>query len=140
MVSVISGVAGGFVATIVMSVVMKMMGGGAPPTADLLAKLSGGEPADFAKPGMALHILYGTVAGTVFALGLPILGYEFDSLSLAVGFGLVYGVLLMVGGMVFWMRTVIGMDPDKEMVVTFATVHVVYGITLGAVLGSGIIA
>jgi hypothetical protein len=136
---VIAGLAGGFVATIVMSIVMKVMGGGPPPTADLIAKIRGGKAINFEKPGMILHLLYGTIAGAVFAIGLPIIGFGFEALGVAIGFGLVYGLVLMVGGMVFWMKTVIGMSPDKEMVLTFATVHAVYGLFLGAVLGSGVI-
>ncbi|MEF8771895.1 hypothetical protein [Halodesulfurarchaeum sp.] len=119
---------------------MKGMDGGPPPTADLLAKFRGGEAIDFEKPGMVLHLLYGTVAGAVLAIGLPLIGFGFESLGVAIGFGLVYGLVLMVGGMIFWMNTIIGMSPDKEMVLTFATVHVVYGVILGAVLGSGIFA
>lgn len=140
MASVIAGLVGGLVATIVMSIVMKVMGGGPPPTADLIAKFRGGEAIDFEKPGMVLHLLYGTIAGAVFAIGIPIIGFGFEALGVAIGFGLVYGLVLMIGGMVFWMKTVIGMSPDREMVLTFATVHVVYGVVLGAVLGSGVIA
>jgi hypothetical protein len=46
----------------------------------------------------------------------------------------------MIGGMAFWMRAVIGMEPDREMMLTFGTVHVVYGLVLGAFLWAGILA
>jgi len=32
------------------------------------------------------------------------------------------------------------MDPDRNMMVTFGVVHVVYGVVLGAFLGAGILA
>lgn len=139
--SVIAGLAGGIVATIVMTAVMMVMGdGGPPPTAQLLSQIAGGEPADYAMPGMVLHLLYGIGAGAVFAVGVPLLDVTFDSIAVATGLGLVYGIGLLVVGMVFWMRLVMGMDPDKDMMTTFATVHVVYGVVLGAFLGAGIVA
>jgi hypothetical protein len=148
--SVLAGIVGGLVATIVMTIVMTVMGdGGPPPTAGLVAKVAGGDPADHAMPGMVLHLLYGIIAGVVFAIGVPLvgsalgvslLGGAFDSLAVAIGLGLAYGIVLMIGGMVFWMRLVLGMDPDRDMVLLFATVHVIYGVVLGGVLGAGILA
>lgn len=140
MASVTAGLAGGLVATIVMTAVMMVMGdGGPPPTAGLVAKFAGGDPADHAMPGMLLHLGYGIVAGAVFAVGVPVLGLSLGSLGVAIGLGLVYGIVLMIGGMAFWMRTVIGMEPDKGTMVTFGAVHVVYGVVLGGVLGAGIL-
>lgn len=140
MASVTAGLAGGLVATIVMTAVMMVMGdGGPPPTAGLVAKFAGGDPADHAMPGMLLHLGYGIVAGAVFAVGVPVLGLSLGSLGVAIGLGLVYGIVLMIGGMAFWMRTVIGMKPDKGTMVTFGAVHVVYGVVLGGVLGAGIL-
>lgn len=141
MASVIAGLAAGLVATIVMTILMMVMGdGGPPPTAGLVAKFAGGEPEDYAMPGMVLHVIYGIVAGVVFAVGVPLVGLNFGSLAVAVGLGLVYGIILMIGGMVFWMRTVIGMEPDRDMMTTFGAVHVVYGVVLGAFLRAGILA
>jgi len=141
MASVIAGLAGGVVATIVMTIAMMMMGdGGPPPTAALVAKFAGGEPEDYAMPGMALHFVYGIVAGAVFAVGVPLIGLSLGSLGVAIGLGLVYGIVLMIGGMMFWMRMVIGMEPDRGMMMMFGTVHVIYGVVLGAFLGAGILA
>ncbi|SHH01691.1 hypothetical protein [Halobaculum gomorrense] len=141
MASIIAGLAGGVVATIVMTMVMMVMGdGGPPPTAALVAKFAGGEPEEYAMPGMILHLIYGILAGAVFAVGVPLLRLSLGSVAVAVGLGLVYGVILMIGGMLFWMRMVIGMEPDRDMMVMFGTVHVVYGVILGAFLGTGILA
>ena len=139
--SVIAGLAGGFVATLAMTIVMMRMGdGGPPPTAGLVAKFAGGDPEEYAMPGMALHVMYGIVAGVVFALGVPLLGLGFESLVVAIGLGVVYGIVLMIGGMGCWMRIVLGMEPDRGTMVMFGTVHVVYGIVLGAFIGSGFLA
>jgi hypothetical protein len=140
MASVTAGLAGGLVATIVMTAVMMVMGdGGPPPTAALVAKFAGGDPADYAMPGMILHLVYGIVAGAVFAVGIPLLGFSLGSIGVAIGLGLVYGIVLMIGGMLFWMRVVIGMEPAKGMMMMFGTVHVIYGVVLGAFLGAGIL-
>jgi predicted MFS family arabinose efflux permease len=141
MASLIAGLVGGLVATIVTTIVMMVMGdGGPPPTARLVAKFAGGEPEDHAMPGMALHFLYGIVAGAVFAVGVPLVGLDFGSIAVAVGLGIVYGVVLMIVGMMFWMRTVIGMEPDRDTMMTFGTAHLVYGVVLGAFLGGGVLA
>ncbi|MGQ4554495.1 hypothetical protein [Halobellus sp. GM3] len=141
MASIIAGLAGGLVATIGMTIVMMVMGdGGPPPTASLVAKVVGGDPEDHAMPGMILHLMYGIVAGAVFAVGVPVVGLSLGSIAVAAGLGLVYGIILMIGGMVFWMRMVIGMEPDRDMMVMFGTVHVVYGVVLGAFLGAGVLA
>jgi hypothetical protein len=139
---VTAGLVGGLVATILMTAVMMVMGdGGPPPTARMVATFAGGEPDDYAMPGMALHMLYGIVAGVVFALGVPALGIiDMSSIGLAVAAGFVYGIVLMVGGMVFWMRMVMGMEPDKDIMRMFGTVHVIYGLVLGAFVGAGILA
>lgn len=141
MASVIAGLVWGFVATIVMTMTMMAVGdGGPPPTAALVAKFAGGTPEEHKKPGMLLHMLYGTIAGAVFAVGVPLVGLSLDSIGVAIGLGFVYGVVLMIGGMVFWLRLVIGVEPDKGMMKVFGIVHVVYGVVLGALLGTGILA
>jgi hypothetical protein len=139
MASVIAGLAGGVIATLVMTVVMMVMGGGGPPpSAALVAMFAGGEAEDQEMPGMALHFLYGILAGAVFAVGVPLVGLSLGAIGVATGLGLAYGVILMIGG-VFWMRLVIGMEPDRDMMVMFGTVHIIYGAVLGAFLGAGIL-
>ena len=124
-----------------MTALMMTMGdGGPPPTAGLVAKVAGGDPADYQMPGMLLHMAYGIGAGAAFAIGVPLLGPSLDSIAVAAGLGLAYGLVLMVVGMLFWMRGVIGTEPDAAMMRTFGTVHVVYGLVLGGFLGAGILA
>jgi hypothetical protein len=141
MAALTAGLAGGLVATIVMTVVMMTMGDDSPPpTASLVATVARGDPEDYAMPGMLLHLLYGVGAGAVFAVGVPMVGLELSSIALAAGLGLAYGIVLMIGGMSFWMRTIIGIEPDRGTMLTFGTAHVVYGVVLGAFLGAGVLA
>jgi hypothetical protein len=140
MTSLLAGVVGGIVATIVMTVFMLVLGDdGPPPTARLVARFADGTPEQYEKPGMALHFLYGLGAGVVFAVGVPLAGVEFGSLLVAAVLGLAYAVVLTVLGMVFWMRIVIGAEPDTDMMRLFVIVHVVYGLVLGGVVGSGVL-
>lgn len=137
--AVASGAVGGAVATVVMTGVMKLVGdGGPPPTANLVAKFASGEAEEHKMPGMLLHLVYGTGAGAVLAVGAPLVGLGLGSVAVAVGVGLAYAVVLMVGGMVFWVRAVIGIEPDKKMMMAFGTAHVTYGVVLGAFVGLGI--
>jgi hypothetical protein len=141
MASILAGLVGGAVATIVMTGVMTRMGdGGPPPTAALVATFAGGDPAEHALPGLLLHLTYGVVAGAVLAVGAPLVGLGLDSLGVAVAVGLAYGVVLGVVGMAFWMRGVMGMEPDRATMRTFGVVHLVYGAVLGAFLGAGVLA
>jgi hypothetical protein len=124
-----------------MTILMMVLGDDdPPPTAQLVAKFAGGTPEDHAMPGMVLHFVYGVDAGVVLAVGAPLIGLGFGSIAVAAGLGLVYGVVLMIVGMVLWMRLIIGMEPDRDMLVLFGTVHAVYGVLLGAFLGTGVLA
>ena len=69
---------------------------------------------------MALHVGYETAAGAVFAAGAAAIGLNPKG-ARAVGLDVSYGIALMLGGVVFWLRLVIGVEPDREMLVTFGT-------------------
>lgn len=137
MVTITGGLVGGLVATIVMSIVMRAMGGGPPPTANFVAKFQGGDPDDHMMPGMVLHLLYGTIAGGVLVAVVSAAALGITSLGAWVGTGLVYGIILLVGGAMVWIRGVIGMDPDRQTMIGFVVVHLVYGLVLGLWLGYG---
>lgn len=106
-----------------------------PPTAAFWAKYVGGEgPESYMKQGMVLHMLYGIGSGVVFAVGVTALGLGVDSGVLvgSVLWGVAFGLLLMVGGMAFWMRIVLALEPDPKTLATFGVFHLVYGVVLGA--------
>jgi hypothetical protein len=140
-VTLIAGLVGGIVATILMTVFMMALGDDSPPpTALFLATYVGdGEPAEYMMPGMLLHMLYGVVAGVVLAFALPVLGFGDISLATALGLGLAYGVVMFLGAAVFWMNVVLGMQPERKQVGMFLFFHLVYGVVLGAVVGAGVV-
>ncbi|MUV85458.1 hypothetical protein GJ631_02385 [Natronomonas sp. CBA1123] len=141
MVTLLSGLVGGLLATIVMTMFMMALGDDSPPpTAQLWAKYVGDGPAEeYMMPGMALHIMYGIGAGVAFVLVVPALGFGLETLLTAVAFGAAYGIVLTVVGMILWMRVVLAMEPDPKMMGMFTVFHLVYGVVLGAVVGSGIL-
>lgn len=142
MVTILSGLAGGLLATIVMTGFMMALGDDSPPpTAALWSKFVGDRPADeYMMQGMVLHLLYGIGAGVVFVLALPAAGVALTDLVTATAAGVGYAILLTVVGMVFWMKIVIGMDADPKEMGLFVVFHLVYGVVLGAVVGAGVLA
>lgn len=141
MVSVLTGLVGGLIGTIVMTAVMMALGDGSPPPPSALwARYVGsGPPTDYVMQGMVLHLLYGVVAGGVFAAVATALGLGVATLTGGLLWGVVWAVVLFVIGAVFWMRLVLGMEADRDTVVQFGVFHLVYGIVLGAWVGLGVL-
>ncbi|WP_254841346.1 hypothetical protein [Natronomonas marina] len=141
MVTILSGLIGGLLATIVMTVFMMALGDDSPPpTAALWAKYVGDGPADdYVMPGMVLHLLYGVGAGAVFVLAVPAIGFGLDGVVAAVAAGVVFALVLTVVGMVFWMNVVLAMDAAPKTMAMFGVFHLVYGVVLGGVVGAGVL-
>jgi hypothetical protein len=138
--AVLDGVAGGLVATIVMTIVMMVAGDDSPPpTAAFWAKyVGGGKPDEYMMPGMVLHLLYGIGAGTVFAVALPLAGLS-SSLVMTIAYAVGYAIVLTIVGAAFWMNVVLAMDPEPKQVGMFAVLHLIYGVALGAIVGAGLV-
>jgi len=136
MVTLISGLVGGLVATIVMTGFMMGLGDDSPPpTAAFWAKYVGdGEPSAYMLQGMVLHLLYGIAAGGVFVALLAPLGLGITALSGALLWGVVYGVVLFVIAAGFWMMIVLDMSATPMMAAMFLLFHLVYGVVLGGFL------
>jgi len=139
-VTLLGGLAGGIVATVVMTVFMMTLGDDSPPPTALFwsTYVGDGDPDEYVMPGMALHMLYGIGAGVALAAALLATGFGDISILTLVGVGLGYGVVLFVGAAAFWMNLVLGLNPDKKQVGAFLLFHLVYGGVLGATLGAGV--
>lgn len=137
----LGGLVGGLVATIVMTIFMMVLGDDSPPpTALFISEYFGnGKPDEYMMPGMLLHMLYGIIAAVVLAVILPVVDFGDIGLVTAIGIGVGYGFVLFIGAAVFWMNIVLGMDPEGKQVGQFLLFHLLYGVTLGAVLGAGIV-
>lgn len=121
-----------------------------PPTADFWAQFVGdGTPADYPIPALVLHLAYGGGSGAAFAAllrgresvddgepgrehrrGPPTYAGEVPT-TVA---GLLYGLGLSVVGERVVLGRLLDIDPDDR--VAFHVGHVLYGITLGAWVGT----
>lgn len=140
-ITLLGGLVGGLLATIVMTAFMMALGDDSPPpTALFVSKYLGdGEPDEYMMPGMALHILYGIGAGVVLAAVLLAAGFDNVALLIALGIGVAYGIVLFVGAAAFWMNVVLGLEPEGKAVGLFLFFHLAYGAVLGSVFGAGVV-
>jgi len=139
------GAEGGAVATLVMTAYRLPVTRSLPPTAEFWSQfVSGDGPYDHPLIALALHALYGVLAGVGFALMAssrdPVRGESgvgppspAGEVSMTV-WGLVYGLVLSAFGETVVLRAVLDVDPDDRF--AFHVGHVLYGITLGAWVGT----
>ncbi len=139
--TLLNGLVGGLVATTVMTAFMMALGDDSPPPTALFWSqyVGDGPPEDYLPQGMALYLIYGIVMAAVFAVGLPVAGFEAVSLAVATGLGLAWGVVLFVGAAVFWMNVVLDIDAEPAQVGMFLLFHLIYGVVLGATVGAALV-
>ena len=130
--AVLLGAKSGVVATVVMTVFRMPLADSLPPTADFWARyVGGGDPEDYPIVGLLLHLAYGAAL-----VRSPRVGTTVERERNGVLLGVAYALLLSVFGERVLLRHLLGMDlkPDERFV--FHVGHVVYGLTLGAWVGS----
>ncbi|WP_202935124.1 hypothetical protein [Halorussus amylolyticus] len=137
------GSVAGAVATGVMTAFRMPISHSLPPTGPFWAKyVGGGDPDQYVREALALHLLYGTGAGAVF--GVAVSGAlagaksEVERERRATALGVSYGLALSAFGMKFLLERLLEMDLDPDERLLFHLGHVVYGLTLGAWFGSNI--
>lgn len=133
------GLQGGFVATLVMTAFRLPVVRSLPPSANFWARyVGGGEPEDHPVAGLALHLLYGTTAGAVFgglfALGDAERAIEPEQRGLL--WGSVYGLVLSAFGTRVLLDALLDVRLDADELALFHAGHLVYGLALGAWVGS----
>ena len=130
----VRGVVGGLIATVLMTLYRFPVFRALPPTADFWAKYVGGEDAEaHLTVGLALHFLYGGVAGGLFGAGISLLDFrsERERDLGVIGLALVYGLALSAFGTRFVFRYLLDEEPEPDEAVIFHVGHVIYGLTLG---------
>lgn len=137
----VGGLAGGLVATIVMSALMMVLVGDDPMPSQLLASkfINDASPEENQVLGMGLHVVYGVAMGLVL-LALAAVGGFHTDVPGASAFGLLFGLLLWFGAL-FWMG-ILGIlsglrdEPVAEArktVLGTLGMHLVYGLVAGLV-------
>jgi len=139
--TILNGLVGGALATLVMTMFMMALGDDSPPpTALFWSKyVEDGDPDDFMMQGMGLHFVYGIGAGGLLAATLVGVGVDVTDTTIAVGAGLGYGFVLFVVAAMFWMNVMLDVDPEPADIGQFLLFHLIYGAVLGAVLGLGLV-
>lgn len=132
-----TGIAGGLVATAVMTAYRASISASLPPTAEFWAKyVGGGDPDDHPVAALLLHLAYGAAAGLVYAVAVPLPDDEYHAERRGTAIGVAYGLALSAFGERALIERLLGMElsPDERLV--FHLGHVVYGLTLGTWTGS----
>lgn len=136
--SVVLGLFGGVFATIVMTVFRMPISNSLPPTAHFLARFLGGEPDDYTLSAFALHLAYGATGGGVYGFlfedgdARTQAEREFRDVSRALGYS--FGLSLFGSRVI--LSNVLGMDLERDEELIFHVGHAVYGLALGAWVGS----
>ena len=132
-----NGFVGGFFATIVMTLFRAPTARSLPPTAEFIAKFVGGDPNEYHVTSLVLHGLYGTLGGVLFSFLVgERIGEMNEPETAGLLAGVVYGAVLSVFGERTVLRHVLGMELDTDESAIFHTGHLIYGLTLGAWIGS----
>lgn len=135
------GFNGGLVATCVMTTFRMLIAHSLPPTAHFWTQyVAGGEIQEHRIEAMVLHFFYGAAAGSVFAVMFTVIDprtpLEPETEGLLTGF--LYSIPFTWIGEVVMLHRILGMDLDSDESMIFHAGHLVYGVTLGAWIGSRI--
>lgn len=133
-------VEGGLFATAVMTVFRLPILRSLPPSANFWAKYVGnGHPEEYTGIGIVLHFVYGITFGALFGLLYPRMDLPWSSTEAeGIVWGGIFGLALSVFGERVMLNRLLDMDIEGDTEAIFHASHAVYGITLGAWVGSRI--
>ncbi|ELY46775.1 hypothetical protein C495_06693 [Natronorubrum sulfidifaciens JCM 14089] len=135
----VRGLQAGFVATLIMTAFRLPILRSLPPSANFWAQyVTGGEPSEHPVAGLALHLLYGVQAGALFGALFALQDAErsIEPEQRGLVWGSVYGMALSAFGSQFMLKKLLGIRLDTDELALFHAGHLVYGLSLGAWVGS----
>jgi hypothetical protein len=133
------GLQGGLVGTVVMTAFRLPLMRSLPPSANFWATfVGGGEPEDHPVIGLLLHVVYGVSTGAVFGVLFSFLESEraIEPEQRGLMWGGVYGMALSAFGSRVMLEALLDVRLEADELTLFHAGHLVYGITLGAWVGS----
>ena len=138
--SLIRAVQGGLFATFVMTAFRLPILRSLPPSANFWAKYVGsGHPEEYTGMGVVLHVLYGVSFGALFGLLYPRMNLPRSATETeGVVWGAAFGLALSAFGERVMLKRMLDMDLEADAETIFHASHAVYGIALGAWVGSRI--
>lgn len=135
MATMLSGLLGGLVGAVATGAMLLATGDEPSPAAVVWAKYLGdGDPANYETHGLAVHLVYGAVAGVLFVAVAGALSLGVGTLGGALLWAVVWAAVLVVVAAGFWMKVALGADPDTEALSAMGLLHLVYGVALGVVV------
>lgn len=135
----VRGLQAGFVATLIMTAFRLPILRSLPPSAHFWATyVGGGDPDDHGVAGLVLHLVYGTSAGAVFGglFALQDAEQAIEPEQRGLLWGSVFGMGLSAFGSQFMLKELLDIELDADELALFHAAHLVYGIALGAWVGS----
>lgn len=138
--SLLRAVQGGLFATFVMTAFRLPILRSLPPSANFWAKYVGsGHPEEYTGMGAVLHVLYGVSFGALFGLLYPRMNLPRSATETeGVVWGTVFGLALSAFGERVMLAWLLDMELEEDAETIFHASHAVYGIALGAWVGSRI--
>lgn len=133
------GLQAGFVATLVMTAFRLPIMRSLPPSANFWAQyVTGGEPSEHPIAGLVLHLAYGVQAGVVFGVLFALQDAErsIEPEQRGLLWGSVYGLALSAFGSQIVLEKLLGIRLEADELALFHAGHLVYGLALGAWVGS----
>ncbi|MCU4753856.1 hypothetical protein OB919_18030 [Halobacteria archaeon AArc-curdl1] len=133
------GIQAGFVATLIMTAFRLPILRSLPPSANFWSQyVTGEDPETHPVAGLILHFIYGIQAGAVFGALFALQDAEqsIEPEQRGLVWGAVYGMALSALGSQVMLKELLGIRLDADELALFHAGHLVYGLSLGAWVGS----
>ena len=135
----IQGLQAGVVATVIMTAFRLPIMRSLPPSSNFWSQyVAGGDPDDHLIAGLGLHFVYGSIAGAIFGTLFALQNAErsFEAEHRGLVWGAVYGMMLSAFGSQVMLKELLDIRLDSDELALFHAGHLVYGLSLGAWVGS----
>ncbi|WP_435551029.1 DUF6789 family protein [Natrinema sp. CGMCC1.2065] len=137
--AVARGLQGGVVATLLMTAFRLPLLRSLPPSANFWSQyVAGGDPDEQPLAGLVLHLVYGVSSGAIFGglFSLYTAGRSIEPEQRGLVWGSVYGMVLSAFGAQVMLEKLLDVRLEADELALFHAGHLVYGLSLGAWVGS----
>ena len=137
--AVVRGIQGGFVATLIMTAFRLPLLRSLPPSANFWSQyVSRDNPGNHPLISLALHILYGVGSGVIFGVLFARYdaGRSIEPEQRGLVWGSIYGLALSAFGVQVVLQDLLDIRLEADELALFHAGHLVYGLSLGAWVGS----
>src|SRR6056297_1859243 len=137
--AVVRGIQGGFVATLIMTAFRLPLLRSLPPSANFWSQyVSRDTPGNHPRISLVLHILYGVGSGAIFGVLFARYdaGRSIEPEQRGLVWGSIYGLALSSVGVQVVLQDLLDIRLEADELALFHAGHLVYGLSLGAWVGS----